>query len=202
MIFGVVGLVVALVVAGAVWGITSQQREENAPAALPAPVSGNRTTQPPWPLPADPVAGAQRAGLRVEPMEGDAKHFHSHLDILVNGEPVPVPANIGIHPSGNAMAELHTHDQRGVLHIEAPTDDKRYVLGQLFATWDVRLDENGIGGLETDGTNTLRAYVDGELYQGNPAGIELTSHRQIALVYGPEDAEVDVPASFEFAPGE
>jgi hypothetical protein len=135
-------------------------------------------------------------------MEGTAAHYHTHLDILVNGEPVTVPANLGIHPAGTGMSELHTHDERGVLHIEAPSKGVRYTLGQLFAEWDVRLDEQGIGGLDVGATNTLRAYVDGELVDGNPANIELEPHGQIALVYGPADTEVDVPDSFEFAEGE
>lgn len=89
-----------------------------------------------------------------------------------------------------------------MLHIEAPTDDKRYILGQLFSEWDVRLDADGIGGLDVDGENSLRAYVDGKRVTGNPASIELAEHHQIALVYGPKDAKVDVPASYDFQSGE
>lgn len=80
--------------------------------------------------------------------------------------------------------------------------EARYTLGQVFAEWDVRLHEQGIGGFDVDGSNTLRAYVDGELVPGDPADIELTPRRQIALVFGPADAEIDVPDSYEFQPGE
>lgn len=107
-----------------VWAVWPR---EDPQVALPKPVSGRQEEPPPWPVPVDPVAGARRAGLDVQPMEGTAKHFHSHLDAIVDGEPVVVPANLGIDPSGNAMSELHTHDERGVLHVEAPTADKRYV---------------------------------------------------------------------------
>ncbi|MGW8437900.1 hypothetical protein ACWGKS_22365 [Nocardiopsis sp. NPDC055879] len=31
---------------------------------------------------------------------------------------------------------------------------------------------------------------------------ELTEHRQIALVYGPADDDVEIPAEFDFAPGD
>lgn len=191
-----------LLVGAAGWGLTRLAPQPEPQAALPEAMSGEGTAMPPWPLPADPVALAKDAGLRVEPMEGTAKHFHAHLDVIVDGEPVVVPANLGIHPSGNGMSELHTHDQRGVLHVEAPTADQRYTLGQVFAQWDVRLDTDTLGGLESDSENSLRAYVDGERHKGNPAGIELTEHRQIALIYGPEDADVDVPAEYDFKPGE
>lgn len=196
------GFVLALIVGGAAWGIVNVRGNSDPEEPLPQVVADGRRTEPPWSLPADPVPLAEQAGLRVEPMEGTAAHFHTHLDVIVNGEPVAVPANIGIHPSGNGMSELHTHDERGVLHVEAPSKGVRYTLGQLFAEWDVRLDEQGVGGLAVDAANTLRAYVDGELVEGNPADIELEPRGQIALVYGPADADIDVPDSFDFAPGE
>jgi hypothetical protein len=48
----------------------------------------------------------------------------------------------------------------------------------------------------------LRTYVDGKQVSGNPADIELTEHRQIALIYGPANAKVDVPAKYDFQPGQ
>lgn len=115
---------------------------------------------------------------------------------------MPVPGNLGIDPVGQAMSELHTHDERGVLHIEAPTRSKRYTLGQLFAEWDVRLDARNLGGLRADGGNALRAFVDGKQATGDPADIELAERREIALVYGPPGAQVKIPSSYNFQPGE
>lgn len=195
----IVGLFVAALAAGTIWAIMKQ----NSPEPLPATAArGSATALPPWPVPADPVAGARAAGLAVAPMEGTARHFHAHLDIFVDGKRVPVPADLGIDPSRQAMSELHTHDASGVLHIEAPTADKRYTLGQLFDEWQVRLSAAGIGGLKAGGKNTLSAYVDGKKQTGDPAAIELTPHREIALVYGPAGAHVDVPASYKFPGGE
>ncbi|MGP4025556.1 hypothetical protein [Actinomadura sp. 3N407] len=201
VIFGAVGVITAALIGGGTWAVVSQGGSGEQ-SALPTAISGSGTSEPPWPLPADPVSVAREAGLTVQPMEGTAKHFHAHLDVPVNGEEVTVPANLGIHPSGNAMSELHTHDERGVLHVEAPTANKRYTLGQVFAEWDVRLTAGAIGGLRADGQNSLRAYVDGEQVTGNPADIELKPHRQIALLYGPADAKADVPAEYDFKPGE
>jgi hypothetical protein len=201
-IWSVTGVAVAALAAGGTWALMDQNREANRPVALPRGVSGSGTSAPPWSLPADPVTTARKAGLTVQQMEGTAKHFHAHLDVIVNGKPIAVPANIGISPAQQAMSELHTHDQRGVVHIEAPTKNKRYTLGQLFAEWDVHLNTQSVGGLATGGKNTLRAYVDGKQVAGDPADIELTPHRQIALVYGPADAKVNVPAKYAFEPGE
>jgi hypothetical protein len=197
-IFGIGGVILAALIAVSALGISKDGAEK---ARLPEAISGQGTGQPPWPVPADPVKGARAAGLSVQPMEGTAKHFHAHLDLIVNGKPVPVPANLGIEPSGSAMSELHTHDETGILHIEAPTASKRYTLGQLFSEWNVRLNDKSIGGLTADETHVLRAYMDGKLTQGNPADIELAAHREIALVYGPANQKVDVPARYDFPPG-
>lgn len=191
--FTVVGTVVALLVGGLVWAFARENHSRQV---------ARDTAKPPWPVPADPVAGAKAAGLDVKPMEGTAKHFHAHLDVLVSGKPVEVSANLGIDPSGQAMSELHTHDTRGVVHIEAPTANKRYTLGQLFQEWQVTLSASQIGGLKADGTNTVSAYVDGKKQTGDPATIELLPHREIALLYGPAGAKVNIPASYKFEQGE
>lgn len=189
-------VVVAALAAGTLWTF-ARQDDERARAA-----QRSRTALPPWPVPADPVAGAHAAGLDVKPMEGTAKHFHSHLDVIVNGKPVEVPANLGIDQSGGAMSELHTHDTRGVLHIEAPTANKRYTLGQLFQEWQVDLSATALGGLKADAANTLSVYVDGKKQTGDPASVELLPRRQIALVYGPANAKVNIPSSYTFEQGE
>jgi hypothetical protein len=154
-----------------------------------------------WPRPADTADRARAIGLSVAPMEGTARHCHAHLDILIDDRPVSVPAGLGIATSGQEMAELHTHDTTGVLHVEAPTTGKRYVLGQLFTEWGLHLDATDLGGLKTGGGRTLTAYVDGRRQSGDPANIELAPHREIALVYGPASARPKVPSSYVFPSG-
>ncbi|WP_158692874.1 hypothetical protein [Streptomyces roseochromogenus] len=134
-------------------------------------------------------------------MEGTAYHFHSHLDVIVDGRPVQVPANLGVDLAARKWSELHTHDASGVIHIEAPAK-RRYVLGQLFNEWDVRLNARQVGGLKAAGGKRLAAYVDGKRVSGNPAAIELTAHREIALVYGAPDIKVKVPSSYAFSLGD
>jgi hypothetical protein len=157
------------------------------------------TALPPWPRPADTASRAGTIGLAVGPMEGTAVHFHVHLDVLVDGRPVPVPADLGIGEQG--LSELHTHDTSGVLHIEAPSTGKRYSLGQLFAEWNVRLDATDLGGLRAGTGRTLTAYVDGRKQTGDPAAIALTPHREIALVYGSATAKTRVPSTYAFSQG-
>jgi hypothetical protein len=64
---------------------------EETPAA-PAPATGGV----PWPAPSDPLDRAAEAGLTPTTREFLQVHRRAHLDVFVNGEPVTVPAGIGI----------------------------------------------------------------------------------------------------------
>lgn len=184
-----VGVLVLLIAGGAFWALGGRGGAQDG-AAKP----------PPWPRPADTGKRATAAGLAVNAMEGTAVHFHSHLDILVDGKPVTVPAELGISDDGTSFAELHTHDTSGILHIEAPTKGKHYTLGQLFKEWNVRLSATAIGGLTDGGGRTLAAYVDGKRTPGDPARIALAPHREIALLYGRPGA-AKIPSSYRFPAG-
>lgn len=194
---GVAVAVVAVIIATTLY--VSHRKSDTA--ALPHPAAATGAGLPPWPAPADPSAGIQRAGLRANAMEGTAEHFHTHLDIFVNGKRTQVPANLGINTQSGQLAELHTHDPTGVLHIEAPDTTHRYVLGQLFTEWGIRLDGAHVGGLTATPGKTLRAYVNGKQISGDPASIELTAHREITLTYGPANQRVQVPRSYSFPAG-
>ena len=137
------------------------------------------------------------AGLVSNPMEGAVQHFHAHLDILDDGQPVEVPANLGIDPHRGLIAELHTHDDSGILHVESGSSTLTFTLGQLFVEWGVRLDADDLGGLHAGNGKELHAYVDGQEVQGDPGSIQLANHQEIALVYGTPPAQV--PSTYDFA---
>lgn len=168
------------------------------PAALPVANGYGATALPPWPAPADPVPGMRAAGLPISDMSAMAQHIHAHLDVIVNGRPVPVPADIGVDPTNGQMSALHTHDATGLVHVESSDPIGRHTLGQLFNQWNVALDATRLGGLPADAGSTLRAFVDGVETAGNPAAIELRDHQQIALVYGPAGAPVSPPSTYDF----
>lgn len=196
---GVLGAVVAILVAMAAYGIrdVSQNADAERSADLRSASGRGAESPPPWPLPADISARVEAAGLELGQM-GTADHYHAHVDILVDGQPVPLPVNIGVDPNTGAMSGLHTHSKDGLIHVEAADKGQQFTLGQLFTQWNVRLSEDQIGSLTSDSGNTLTAYVDGKKVEGNPAMIRLSQRRQIAIVYGPKDAKVDVPDTFDF----
>lgn len=59
-------------------------------------------------------------------------HIHPELAIFIDGKQVAIPHNIGVGVNG--MTAIHTHDEDGVIHIEAPIK-KDFVLGDFFAVW-------------------------------------------------------------------
>lgn len=193
---------VILIAVGAV-GIRNVSQNKNAKANTNLQSASGRGPEsaPPWALPTDAPSRVKAAGLSLGQM-GTAEHYHAHLDILVDGQPVPVPVNIGIDPNSGQMSAVHTHTADGVIHIEAATKGQPFTLGQVFTEWNVRLSTDRIGSLAADSSNTLTAYVNGKKVTGNPAMIRLATHQEIAIVYGPKDAKVKVPATFKFSLGE
>jgi hypothetical protein len=173
-----------------------------APSA-PAPVATalGRTSNPPWDAPADATAAVAAAGLPMLGEEGNAVHIHAHLDVVVNGAPVQVPANIGIDEARQQISPLHSHDTTGVIHIESPTAPATFTLGQFFTEWQVSLSADHIGGLTVDGTHHLTAYVNGKPYTSDPAGIVLAAHDEIALVYGTQAQQTNMPSTYQWSNG-
>lgn len=103
--------------------------------------------------------------------ENLALHIHPSLRITVGGVAEAVPANIGI--MGNCMAEVHTHDSSGQIHIETTDASREFVLKDFFAVWDMSLVREGY---------VLTASLNGEEVT-NPEGIVLRDHDSIELVY-------------------
>ena len=96
-------------------------------------------------------------------------HNHVNLKVTSNGQPIQVPAQIGIAQVGKpentllfgdhsldkygmeGMSPLHTHDAKGTIHVESNTI-RDYKLGELLDIWK---------GLGTNGNN-IQAIMDNE----------------------------------------
>jgi hypothetical protein len=170
-------------------------------APTPAASAQGRTSNPPWDAPADASAAVAAARLPMLGEEGNAVHIHAHLDIIVNGAPVQVPADIGIDNARQKISPLHSHDTTGVIHIESPTAPATFTLGQFFTEWQVSLAADHIGGLVADSTHQLKAYVNGKPNTGDPAGIVLAAHDEIAIVYGTPAQQTNVPSTYQWTSG-
>jgi len=170
-----------------------------------------------WPAPADPLVRTRAAGLVADTQENFVHHVHAHLDVFVNGEPVTVPAGLGINiddpgvkvfDDADALAygginppckqacisPLHTHDVTGVIHTESTTTVDN-TLGELFVEWGVKLDAKCVDEYCTPETK-IAVYVDGKRVTGDPREIGLSDKLEIAVVIGSPPAEIPKTGDF------
>ncbi len=172
----------------------------------------------PWPAPADAMAQAHAAGLKPGPFETLEHHVHAHLDVFLDGNPVTVPAGIGINvndpgvhkfviegqpgyggissPCKQAcISPLHTHDVTGILHTESPTNVDN-TLGEFFIEWGVALDTSCVGGYCRPAWK-IAVFVDGhDIGTTDPRTIRLTNHKEIAIVIGVPPAQIPSQGDF------
>jgi hypothetical protein len=181
----------------------------NAPPVQP-PVPGELI----WPAPANPLDLTMSAGLQPETKETLTFHVHVHLDVFIDGNPVLVPAGIGINVTDPAVkhgewnggptyggiagcsqpciSPLHTHYVSGVIHTESATSTP-HELGQFFTEWGVTLSGSCVGRYCTPAIPFV-LFVNGSRYSGSAADIPLTDRKEIAIVIGaPPD---QIPSSF------
>jgi hypothetical protein len=137
-------------------------------------------------------------GIGCNPMEQAVFHIHAHLDIIINGVYFLVPSQIGI--PGNCFYWLHTHDESGIIHIEAPMH-RDFTLGQFFDIWNMKLGNSQIFNYVTNTNNPLNVYINGtKVPDGtNYRDIKLHAHDEIAIVYGTPPSTI--PASYTFPEG-
>jgi hypothetical protein len=190
------------------------------PCALVGPAASTRpaTTKAPWGLPRSALAQIGRSGL-VPVLGALLRHDHAHLDVIVDGRKVVVPGAIGlVEPvdrgactqraaasadcaTGHgyfaevANSPLHTHAPSGIVHIESDRL-RAFTLGEFFDEWGVRLDARCVGGHCAGGGQELRVYVNGRRVAGDPRRVVLSSHEEIAVVFGGPGDFGSVPARY------
>jgi hypothetical protein len=155
---------------------------------------------PPWPANNGARLQLRLRAIGLAPLseEGQVLHTHQHLDLFVDGKPVPVPANIGIDADGGFISDLHTHETDGIMHVESPTK-RDFTLGQFLAVWGLPLSADTIGTLRETGSKTLRVWVNGDEVTADPTRIVLAEHQEIVIAYGTAAQMPDpVPSSFDF----
>jgi hypothetical protein len=139
-------------------------------------------------------------GIKCESMEGSVFHIHSKLDIFINGQNFTLPALIGI--TNNCFYWMHTHDETGIIHIEAPIK-KTFTLGEFFDIWKQKLSNNQILNYTTDSNHPLNVYINGTKVptEINLRDIDIHAHDVIAIVYGKVPNKVPAKADFSSVDG-
>jgi len=188
-------------------------------ASASAAASGSAAPAVVWPAPPNPMQLTVAAGLKPQPKEFLDHHVHAHLDVFIDGEPVIVPAGVGIaiddpnvrkglEPDGSisyggiqfcgrpCISPLHTHNDSGVLHTESASEVPN-TLGEFFIEWDVPLSRDCVGDPCVPGP--VAVYVDGQPFTGDPNTIELTDLKEIAIVLGTPPATIPSTGDFSSA---
>lgn len=172
------------------------------------PAPGTATTAAPtstdvpqnWPLPADPSAAARQAGLQMFGEEKLTVHYHAHVDVLVRGVAIPIPAGIGIDERRQRISPLHTHDTTGIVHIES-AEDVPFILGQLFTEWGQPLTDKRVGPVTVQPGEQVRVYRNGKQVTGDPAAVRFRPHDEIMVWLGPAGEHPQIPGSYPFPQG-
>lgn len=102
-------------------------------------------------------------------------HIHPALQILIDGIPESLPAEIGI--VRGCMAEIHTHKLNDRLHVESVEPGKTFTLGQFFTVWGREIERQGF---------TLKATVDGAP-EDEIGNLILSDRQEILFEYTKEE---------------
>jgi len=101
-------------------------------------------------------------------------HWHFTLSISIYGQQATIPEGVGIHPNlwrfhaldsyatNPGTAPIHTHDNTGLIHIEATGPPIGYTLGDFFAIWGLRFDENCLSNICVSNSTVINMFVNGE----------------------------------------
>ena len=202
-VYAAAGAAAAAVIAGVVIAFVALHNKNGGGTKSDANVAsynklpGIRRTKAPWPPDYEFLADRLLPlGLTTLSQEALTTHYHAHLDIYVNGKHITVPQYVGINVGANYLTELHTHDTRGVIHVESPKKNDHFSLGQFVAEWGVFLNGRCIGAY----CNGLKWYLNGTKRTGDPQKYVLQSHDEVAIVVGKPPAKI--PSSYKFLQGE
>ena len=201
-IWWIVGII-ALVAFLLVWADLAKKAVPPAQTVSnPETISSISTSTAPWPAELDHLRERLAAiGLPALSQEGTVLHIHQHIDIFVDGKLVPVPAGVGINEFAGFISDIHVHDNTGIIHVESPTV-QTFTLGQFFDIWGVRFTAQSIGGYESGNGKSLKVFVNGVPYTGDPRQLALAAHEEIVVAYGTDqELPSPVPSAYQFPPG-
>lgn len=104
------------------------------------------------------------------------------LSVFVDGEPVGVPANIGIDTTTGYHSPLHTHTPDGVIHFEAD-EPSAFTLGQFFTMWGVEFSAQRLGTFTPQEDAAVHVYVNGSPVD-DPTNYEIRGGDNVVVAYG------------------
>jgi hypothetical protein len=128
--------------------------------------------------------GETVGGIACDAQEGQRIHIHQHLVIFDHGHEVAIPPNVGQPAGKRCIYWLHTHTPDGIIHIEAPLD-RSFTLGDFFKVWGQPLSRSKASTAVAAKGGSLKVWVDGKPYTGDPNKIALNAHTDVVIEGGP-----------------
>ena len=105
------------------------------------------------------------------------------MALLVNGKFSYIPPGIGIDEHGKFIAELHTHDSSGIIHVESPVI-RDYTLGEFFDVWGLRFSSHCLGGYCETAKKHVFVWANGKRVTKDPRKVVLGDHLSLVVAYG------------------
>jgi hypothetical protein len=196
-------VVVAALVGGGVFLLTRSSDSSSSGGTSSSVITDRLATTKPDPISEgtwapnyDNLSGAI-AALNLPGYSEAVEHYHAHLRVIADGNEMAVPSQIGIDQATQTLSPLHTHDDSGVIHIEADQKDFRATLGDVLDIWGVKFTDQCLGGF-CDG---VKVYVNGKPVS-DPVNYKLQSHDAVTVVAGTPPADFKPDESYKFPAGE
>jgi hypothetical protein len=150
---------------------------------------------------------ASTGGIPCDQLEHTQVHYHVGLQILNQGETVPISTGVGRTVSCFYWLHMHTGEP-GIIHVEAPANNT-FNLGDFFSVWGAwsgfpqLLDATHVSTVTLHVNQKLLVYVDTgagpAIFTGDPRSIVLKNREEITLEITPPT--VNPPPAFPWPPG-
>lgn len=188
------GALAALLVVGAVIALVALSGGDDGGSA--AAQEGLQETQGPWTPLSDGLRDRETALDLPAPDEG-IYHVHAQIKIFTNGKPQTVPNNIGTDESSGFHSSLHSHDEKGIIHMEA-VEKYPFTVGQFMTVWGVKFTKSQIGAFKVGNGLVLETYLNGKKVPDGP-GTVLKASDRVVIIFGkpgsaPKDFKLDPAA--------
>jgi hypothetical protein len=109
-------------------------------------------------------------------------HVHAQIKVFTNGKPQTVPNGIGIDPGKSFLSSLHSHDEKGIIHMEA-VEKYPFTVGQFMTIWGVKFTPTQLGAFRVGKGLVLETYLNGKKV-ADGAGTKLKAGDRVVIGFG------------------
>jgi hypothetical protein len=194
-----IGTGLAVVVVAAIVAVVALSGGSSKKSSLAKDSKTAQATPGPW---NSGTAGLEKraAAMGLPDPSDTVFHIHANLEVVADGKKQTVPANVGIDQSSQFLTSLHTHDDSGVIHMEA-VQPYPFKLGQFFQVWNVPFSATQLGSYQVGKGLVLQTWVNGKQIKGDPVNYVMKAHDRIVVGFG-KPGSFPTKNNFKFPQGE